>query len=83
MQSESNMSTSKYTKYLISEQPNGIPMYRDEEWIFEVNLGMSNDQWHQIEPVAGWSTGQSQGRLKRSQSRFKLEDSNALWLVVL
>ena len=32
----------------------------------------------------GWSTGWSQGRLlNRSQSRFKLEDSNALWLVVL
>ena len=43
----------KYTKYLISEQRNGIPMDWNQEWIFEVWLGMSNDQWLQIEPMGG------------------------------
>ena len=35
---------------------------------------MSNDQWHRSKLPSGWSTGQSQGRLNRSQSpieRFK------------
>ena len=44
----------------------------DREWISEAKLGMSNEQWHQIEPE---SLGGRQARVKATSTDPNL-DSN-------